>query len=144
MAMDIDERQELALEVYRGKRTGTLGRGGVNPVLGKSPPRPSPASVAYHSDDDSLKAYDENPDDSSLTEKPSEISSSDSQVSQLFSTEILVTFHNIMYRRLRNHLLQFSNKNFIGMLLQGNSCRGKVLESSLKCLKNVLQQAIYN
>ena len=79
MAMDIDERQQLAMEVYRGKRTGTLGRG-VGPVLGKSPPRPSPASVAYHSDDDSLKAYDENPDDSSLTEKPSEISSTDSQV----------------------------------------------------------------
>lgn len=81
MAMDIDERQELAMEVYRGKRTGTLGRG-VGPVLGKSPPRPSPASVAYHSDDDSLKAYDENPDDSSLTEKPSEISSTDSQGSE--------------------------------------------------------------
>lgn len=81
MAMDIDDRQELAMEVYRGKRNGTLGRSHPAPVLAKSPPRPSPASVAYHSDDESLKAYDENPDDSSLTEKPSEISSTDSQVS---------------------------------------------------------------
>lgn len=80
MAMDIDDRQELAMEVYRGKRGGTLGRSTAAPVLAKSPPRPSPASVAYHSDDESLKAYDENPDDSSLTEKPSEISSTDSQV----------------------------------------------------------------
>ncbi|XP_073972084.1 sidekick cell adhesion molecule isoform X2 [Rhodnius prolixus] len=82
MAMDIDDRQELAMEVYRGKRGGTLGRSTAAPVLAKSPPRPSPASVAYHSDDESLKAYDENPDDSSLTEKPSEISSTDSQGSE--------------------------------------------------------------
>ncbi|BES97569.1 Immunoglobulin V-set domain [Nesidiocoris tenuis] len=82
MAMDLDDRQELAMEVYRGKRNGTLGRSHPAPVLAKSPPRPSPASVAYHSDDESLKAYDENPDDSSLTEKPSEISSSDSQGSE--------------------------------------------------------------
>ncbi|KAK9504659.1 hypothetical protein O3M35_010943 [Rhynocoris fuscipes] len=82
MAMDIDDRQELAMEVYRGKRGGTLGRTSAAPVLSKSPPRPSPASVAYHSDDESLKAYDENPDDSSLTEKPSEISSTDSQGSE--------------------------------------------------------------
>lgn len=108
MAMDIDDRQELALELYRSRHNastmsgsgagtlsrrlanGTLGRksnnnnihgGGVmNPALGKSPPRPSPASVAYHSDEESLKGYDENPDDSSVTEKPSEISSSESQV----------------------------------------------------------------
>ena len=51
-------------------------------MLGKSPPRPSPASVAYHSDEESLKGYDENPDDSSVTEKPSEISSTDSQVNK--------------------------------------------------------------
>lgn len=31
----------------------------------------------YHSDEESLKGYDENPDDSSLTEKPSEQSSTD-------------------------------------------------------------------
>ncbi|XP_024084969.1 protein sidekick [Cimex lectularius] len=82
MAMDINDRQELAMEVYRGnKRNGTLGRS-QPPMLPKPPPRPSPASVAYHSDDESLKAYDENPDDSSLTEKPSEISSTDSQGSE--------------------------------------------------------------
>ena len=37
-----------------------------------------PASVAYNSDNESK--YDENPDDSSLSEKPSEVSSTDSQV----------------------------------------------------------------
>ncbi|XP_058443926.1 protein sidekick isoform X9 [Malaya genurostris] len=107
MAMSIDERQELALELYRSRHgvtsangtlngTGTLGRrtgtimGSRKPQtsaaaaasLGKSPPRPSPASVAYHSDEESLKCYDENPDDSSVTEKPSEVSSSDSQASE--------------------------------------------------------------
>ncbi|XP_014211856.1 protein sidekick [Copidosoma floridanum] len=104
MAMDIDDRQESDLELYRsrqgigsggisslangcgtlGKRS-TLSRKPMHPplpaVYGKSPPRPSPASVAYHSDEESLK-YDENPDDSSVTEKPSEISSTDSQVSE--------------------------------------------------------------
>lgn len=100
MAMSIDDRQELALELYRSRHglggTGTLsvnggtlrrttGRKPANQqvaaaTLGKSPPRPSPASVAYHSDEESLKCYDENPDDSSVTEKPSEVSSSESQV----------------------------------------------------------------
>jgi protein sidekick len=102
MAMDMDDRQELALELYRSRhqagavgpcsigtigRRNTLGRktapvhpGPPAPMMGKSPPRPSPASVAYHSDEESLKGYDENPDDSSVTEKPSEISSTDSQV----------------------------------------------------------------
>lgn len=101
MAMSVDERQELALELYRSKHSntgtgmisnsGTLGRrtlgrksnhGNAGGTLGKSPPRPSPASVAYHSDEESLKCYDENPDDSSVTEKPSEVSSSDSQNSE--------------------------------------------------------------
>lgn len=100
MAMSIDDRQELALELYRsrhGMGNGTLSVNGgtirrtigrkqnsqtaaTAASLGKSPPRPSPASVAYHSDEESLKCYDENPDDSSVTEKPSEVSSSDSQV----------------------------------------------------------------
>merc|ERR1719474_1245645 len=45
----------------------------------RNPPRPTPGLVNY-SDEDSGKGYDENPDDSdSLTEKPSEISSTDSQ-----------------------------------------------------------------
>ncbi|KAK0160324.1 hypothetical protein PV328_007750 [Microctonus aethiopoides] len=99
MTMDINDRQESDLSLYHtrssggslnigsacgtlGKR-GTLGRKSLHPSLppmhGKSPPRPSPASVAYHSDEESLKGYDENPDDSSVTEKPSEISSTDSQ-----------------------------------------------------------------
>ena len=50
----------------------------------RQPPRPTPSMVNY-SDEDSAKGYDENPDDSdSLTEKPSEISSTDSQVSIFF------------------------------------------------------------
>lgn len=110
MAMSIDDRQELALELYRSRHilsgngnhgtilsaagNSTMGRRALGTMsrkqlhqanaaasLGKSPPRPSPASVAYHSDEESLKGYedDENPDDSSVTEKPS-VSSSDSQV----------------------------------------------------------------
>ncbi|XP_059099411.1 protein sidekick-like isoform X3 [Tigriopus californicus] len=44
------------------------------------PPRPTPSLVRYSDEDDSARGYDENPDDSdSLTEKPSEISSTDSQ-----------------------------------------------------------------
>jgi hypothetical protein len=60
------------------KKIGTLKRkslAGAN----KPPPRPTPGSVTY-TDDESDKAYDHNPDESSLTEKPSEISSTDSQV----------------------------------------------------------------
>lgn len=116
MVMSIDERQELALELYRSRHGlatgtinsvstlnrstmggGTLGRKAnnnrlpPNVHLGKSPPRPSPASVAYHSDEESLKCYDENPDDSSVTEKPSEMSSSDaSQVRSMFSNQLKV------------------------------------------------------
>lgn len=104
LAMDIDDRQESDLELYRSRRQstgagmsiangcgtlgkrGTLSRKAMHPpppaLYGKSPPRPSPASVTYHSDEESLKGYDENPDDSSVTEKPSELSSSDSQVLQ--------------------------------------------------------------
>ncbi|KAL1390239.1 hypothetical protein pipiens_012488 [Culex pipiens pipiens] len=75
MAMSIDERQELALELYRS-RHGPLR-------WEKSPPAAIAGVVlAYHSDEESLKCYDENPDDSSVTEKPSEVSSSDSQASE--------------------------------------------------------------
>lgn len=100
MAMSMGDHQDLAMELYRshrgmgnlnglssvGKRAGTLARKQAQPpaaILGKSPPRPSPASVPYNSDEESLKGYDENPDDSSVTEKPSEMSSSDSQVNVL-------------------------------------------------------------
>ncbi|XP_031349288.1 protein sidekick isoform X2 [Photinus pyralis] len=99
LAMDPDERHEVAMELYRSRHGGNVSSLGTiskrnattrkpphHPpppaMLGKSPPRPSPASVAYHSDEESLKGYDENPDDSSVTEKPSEISSSDSQGSE--------------------------------------------------------------
>lgn len=102
LAMDMDDRHQLAMEMYRSRRmssgtinrtvtagssSGTLKRNTLNrksqippnvpPLVGKSPPRPSPANVVYHSDEESLKGYDENPDDSSLTEKASELSSSD-------------------------------------------------------------------
>lgn len=93
LAGETDERGSLAMELYRSRQSSVASAGGVGgaggagtlrrkpaAALGKAPPRPSPASVAYHSDEESLRAYDENPDDSSLTEKPSEMSSSDSQV----------------------------------------------------------------
>lgn len=107
----MDERHELAMEIYSSRRgagasmglgtcgtlgkRNTLGRKSMHqppgpPMLGKSPPRPLPSSVTYHSDEESLKGYDENPDDSSVTEKPSEISSTDSQV--LFSRNSKVKF----------------------------------------------------
>lgn len=127
MAMDTDDRQESDLELYRSRQSGgggamnianacgtlgkrnTLARKSMHPppptMLGKSPPRPSPASVAYHSDEESLKGYDENPDDSSVTEKPSEISSTDSQVtfssvlnmSYLYSLKYFIIY--ILYHR---------------------------------------------
>uniref|UniRef100_A0A2A4JBT0 Hemolin n=1 Tax=Heliothis virescens TaxID=7102 RepID=A0A2A4JBT0_HELVI len=85
LAGESDERGTLAMELYRS-RQNSCGSGGAGTLrrapLGKSPPRPAPGSVAYHSDEESLRAYDENPDDSSLTEKPSEMSSSDSQNSE--------------------------------------------------------------
>ena len=59
------------------KKITTLKRKPVGAA--KPPPRPTPGSVTY-TDDESDKAYDNNPDESSLTEKPSEISSTDSQV----------------------------------------------------------------
>ncbi|XP_056641389.1 protein sidekick isoform X2 [Diorhabda sublineata] len=99
MAMSIGDHQELSMDYYRSRngnasnnslsnlnKKGTLSRKPLQhqppPVVGKSPPRPSPASVPYNSDEESLKGYDENPDDSSVTEKPSEMSSSDSQGSE--------------------------------------------------------------
>ena len=59
----------------------------------RAPPRPTPSLVNY-SDEDSAKGYDENPDDSdSLTEKPSEISSTDSQVSLILVSVSLALSH---------------------------------------------------
>ncbi|XP_041766363.1 protein sidekick isoform X3 [Anopheles merus] len=150
IAMSIDERQELALELYRsrhgvsangasngitgvsgtmihstlGRRTGTIlsrkgGGGGCSSTaaaaaaaasLGKSPPRPSPASVAYHSDEESLKCYDENPDDSSVTEKPSEMSSSDSQASESENESVRSDPHSFVNHYVNNDLLRQSWK----------------------------------
>ena len=68
----------------RGTMKSTASRKSTNFAMingARQPPRPTPSMVNY-SDEDSAKGYDENPDDSdSLTEKPSEISSTDSQVS---------------------------------------------------------------
>lgn len=118
MVMDLDDRQQLAMELHRTRMTNnnSLGRMSVHnalhhslhrrkpPIgtLGKSPPRPSPASVPYHSDDDSVKGYDENPDDSSVTEKPSEISSSDSQVSFKLISIVNSNFDNYSYFAFRD------------------------------------------
>lgn len=95
--MSMGDHQDLALDFYRSRngavsansmgtvsKKSTLSRKQTQhpppQVLSKSPPRPSPASVPYNSDEESLKGYDENADDSSVTEKPSEMSSTDSQV----------------------------------------------------------------
>lgn len=69
----------------RGTMRSTASRKSTNFAMingARQPPRPAPSMVNY-SDEDSAKGYDENPDDSdSLTEKPSEISSTDSQVNK--------------------------------------------------------------
>jgi len=74
----------------RGTMKSTTSRKSSNLAMinsSRAPPRPTPGLVNY-SDEDSAKGYDENPDDSdSLTEKPSEISSTDSQESFLQGTE---------------------------------------------------------
>jgi len=74
----------------RGTMKSTTSRKSTNLAMinsSRAPPRPTPSMVNY-SDEDSAKGYDENPDDSdSLTEKPSEISSTDSQDSFLQATE---------------------------------------------------------
>jgi len=141
MAMDMDDRQELAHELYRARHAGpsvgscsvstlgrrnTLGRkaasvhpGPPPPMMGKSPPRPSPASVAYHSDEESLKGYDENPDDSSVTEKPSEISSTDSQVknkisARLFFQRIFHRFRRVKFiKKFKTHVKNLKFENII-------------------------------
>ncbi|CAB3378147.1 Hypothetical predicted protein [Cloeon dipterum] len=77
MEMSTDVPYQTYSQSLLGSNRG--GRSRASAVFGKTPPRPRPASVAYNSDDDSVKGYDENPDDSSVTEKPSELSSTDSQ-----------------------------------------------------------------
>merc|ERR1719273_2778604 len=70
------------MKSQRGTIKSTTSRKSSNLAMinsSRNPPRPTPGLVNY-SDEDSGKGYDENPDDSdSLTEKPSEISSTDSQ-----------------------------------------------------------------
>ncbi|XP_015923362.1 protein sidekick isoform X2 [Parasteatoda tepidariorum] len=80
--MSMDDGGFPTFELRQSKRgtlcKNSLSRKNHNAMLTKCPPRPSPGSVTY-SDDDDTKGYDENCDSSSLTEKPSEMSSSDSQ-----------------------------------------------------------------
>ena len=83
--------------------TGTTHRGFTMQAGTRMPPRPAPGLVRY-SDDDSASprgggGYDGNPDDSdSLTEKPSDISSTESQVCDLFlfATGMWVNFRTNM------------------------------------------------
>lgn len=87
--LSVDDGGFATFELHQPRRgtlrKSTLTRKGFKGVNGKikSPPRPSPRSVNY-SDEEDLKGYgyDDNCDDSSLTEKPSEVSSSDSQASE--------------------------------------------------------------
>ena len=87
------------MKSQRGTMKSTTSRKSSNLAMinsSRNPPRPTPGLVNY-SDEDSGKGYDENPDDSdSLTEKPSEISSTDSQVgfhSFFFFFENIFIFH---------------------------------------------------
>ncbi|XP_050687397.1 protein sidekick-like isoform X4 [Eriocheir sinensis] len=87
-SLNTDETAFSTFEMRHSRRgtmtkRSTLGRrsvvGATAVVNAKSPPRPAPASVTY-SDDDTVKGYDENPDDSSeLTEKPTDLSSTASE-----------------------------------------------------------------
>lgn len=87
-SLNTDETAFSTFEMRQSRRgtmskRSTLGRrsvvGATAVVTAKSPPRPAPASVTY-SDDDTVKGYDENPDDSSeLTEKPTDLSSTASE-----------------------------------------------------------------
>ncbi|XP_064109452.1 protein sidekick-like isoform X2 [Macrobrachium nipponense] len=90
-SLNTDETAFSTFEMRQSRRgtmskRSTLGRrsviGATAVVNAKSPPRPAPASVTY-SDDDTVKGYDENPDDSSeLTEKPTDLSSTASEESE--------------------------------------------------------------
>jgi hypothetical protein len=81
----------------------------------RNPPRPNPSMVTY-SDEDSAKGYDENPDDSdSLTEKPSEISSTDSQVKHFAKSRFTVNYNsgNLIADSFSFLFLFFLSKNLI-------------------------------
>ncbi|KAG7176448.1 sidekick-like 1 [Homarus americanus] len=87
-SLNTDETAFSTFEMRQSRRgtiskRSTLGRrsvvGATAVVNAKSPPRPAPASITY-SDEDTVKGYDENPDDSSeLTEKPTDLSSTASE-----------------------------------------------------------------
>lgn len=98
-------------------KRSTLGRrsvvGATAVVNAKSPPRPAPASVTY-SDDDTVKGYDENPDDSSeLTEKPTDLSSTASEVS---ATSIFTPTVSSLYKHFGYIMLMSQWDPVIGSL----------------------------
>ncbi|KAK8775217.1 hypothetical protein V5799_031434 [Amblyomma americanum] len=81
--LSLDDQQAAGFGSPEPAAKRTLTRGSLRkplPTL-RSPPRPSPASVTY-SDEEDTKGYDDHCDSSSLTEKPSEMSSSESQGSE--------------------------------------------------------------
>lgn len=115
-SLNTDETAFSTFEMRQSRRgtmskRSTLGRrsvvGATAVVNAKSPPRPAPASVTY-SDDDTVKGYDENPDDSSeLTEKPTDLSSTASEVTFFF---LLFNFLNLLYltrilKKINNHFI---------------------------------------
>ncbi|KAF2352237.1 Immunoglobulin I-set [Trinorchestia longiramus] len=84
-------RSTLGSRSTTSRRTGPLSiagpSGAAAAVVGKAPPRPAPASLAY-SDDETLKSGNGAATDSSdVTEKPSDISSSESHESELSDVE---------------------------------------------------------
>lgn len=115
-SLNTDETAFSTFEMRQSRRgtmskRSTLGRrsvvGATAVVNAKSPPRPAPASVTY-SDDDTVKGYDENPDDSSeLTEKPTDLSSTASEVTFFF---LLFNFLNLLYL---TRILKKINYHFI-------------------------------
>ena len=107
--MDNQSRDEAfaPLEMRRSTRGGTLRKTGTidkkstivgSATLGRRPPRPAPSSIAYSDDEDtdSVKGYDENPDESDVTEKPTDISSTDSQV-YIYMMQVYITGQKVNF-----------------------------------------------
>ena len=102
------------MKSQRGTMKSTTSRKSTNLAMinsSRAPPRPTPSMVNY-SDEDSAKGYDENPDDSdSLTEKPSEISSTDSQVR--YRLEFLLLISSLQIINLKLNAWQCHGRYFL-------------------------------
>ena len=128
--------------MFLGTMRSTKSRNSTNFAMingARQPPRPTPSMVNY-SDEDSAKGYDENPDDSdSLTEKPSEISSTDSQVClknlyqfwKLWKFFKVAIFCKLKKKRKKNwlHWYAFQLSFTIRTVLHFNSRKKKLLNS---------------